>query len=71
MWGHLLCYVLIVILDSRITAPVSMIYILSISYIAVLSFLDVYIRIIFDCKLRTFCRTYPRVEDNLLLQGGF
>ena len=59
MWGHVLCYILVVILESRITAPVFVIFILLISYIAELSLSDASIRIIMDCRLGTFCGTYP------------
>ena len=54
MWGQLFCYILVFILESRITAPVSMIYILLVSYIAELSLLDSSVCIIIERRLGTF-----------------
>ena len=57
--GLFLWYILIVILESRITAPVSVIFIHLISYIFELCFYDVLVRIVIDCRLGTFCGAYP------------
>ena len=54
MWGELLYYILVFILESRITAPLSVIYILLVSYIAELSLLDSSVCIIIERKLGTF-----------------
>ena len=54
MWGQLFCYILVVILESRITAPVFVICILLVSYIAELSLLESSVCIIIDRKLGTF-----------------
>ena len=54
MWGQLFCYILVVILKSRITTPVSVIFILLVSYIAELSLLDASVCIIIDNRLGTF-----------------
>ena len=54
MWGQLFCYILVFILESRITASVSVICILLVSYIAELSLLDSSVCIIIERRLGTF-----------------
>ena len=39
--------------------------------IGVMVMWNITVRIVLDYCWRTFCETYPRVEDNLGLHGGF